>query len=164
MPILSNGKFTHARFLSSNKNWIRAHWHNTDDDTMEDVILETNLESADYKKLLEQYTTDEISTMTDQYAKEQNENFTVLVKKIAEDHGMIYDPNAAEGKDHLSIDHIFEPPEGDEGTDLLFNIKLKIFEMDEVTNSDNDDLKKALREATTPLQAFYIAGQFLYAE
>jgi hypothetical protein len=163
MPITGEGRFTHARFMSSNKNWIKAIWM-TGDGKYEEIIIETNLENPDYKMLLEQFTTDEISTMTDQFAKEESANFTALVKEIATDYGLVYDPNAEEGKDRLSIDHIFEPPEGDDGTDLLFNIKLKIFELDAVTESDNDDLKKQLREADTPLKAFYIAGQFLYAE
>lgn len=162
MPILSNGRFTHARFLSSNKNWIEAIWLNTDDNTYEDVIIETNLESSDYKKLLDQFTTDEISTMTNEYSKEESDNFIQLVKEIAEDHGLIYDPDAVDGKDRLVIDHIFTPPEGDDGTDLLFNIKLKIFEMQEVIDSTDAELKKALREAKTPIEAFYICGKFLY--
>jgi len=162
MPILSNGRFTHARFLSSNKNWIEALWLNTDDNTYEEVVIETDLQNKDYVKLLEQYTTDEISTMTDQYAKEEAENFKQFVKEMAEEYGLIYDPAAADQKEHLDLDQIFEPTDDDAGVDLLFNIKLKIFELEQVLESEDADSKKALREAKTPLEAFYIAGKFLY--
>jgi hypothetical protein len=45
--------------------------------------------------------------------------------------------------------------------DLLFNIKLKIFDLPKVTQSNNTELKKKLREAKTPLESLYIAGKFL---
>lgn len=160
-----NGKFTYARYISSKKDIISALWYydvEGSDPVYEEIIIETDLENKYYVKLLETFTTDEISTMTDQFVKEEEENFKLYVKKIAEDYGMIYDPNAANRETVHSVDHIFNPPEGDEGTDLLFQIKLNIFELDEVTSSDNDELKKQLREATTPLQAFYVAGKFLF--
>lgn len=163
MPITGEGRFTFARFTASNQRWIEAVWM-TADGTYEETLIEADLTNRDYKLLLEAFTVDEIKTMTDQFAKDEQAEFNDLVMRMAEDHGLVYDPNAADQKDRLNIDHIFEPPEGDDGTDLLFNIKLKIFELDEVTNSEDDDLKRALREADTPLKAFYIAGQFLYAE
>lgn len=160
--ILSNGRFTHARFTSSRKDLIESIWLDENDNTYHQIAIEVDLENPEYVKLLETFTTDEIATMTDQYAKEEQENFLAIVKDIAETYGLIYDPDAVDGKDKLNIDHIFTPPEGDDGVDLLFNVKLKIFEMDEVLNSDNGELKKALREAKTPIEAFYIAGKFLY--
>ena len=45
---------------------------------------------------------------------------------------------------------------------LLFNTKLKIFDLPQVTQSTNSELKKKLREAKTPLESLYIAGKFLY--
>ena len=165
--ILENGKFTHARYVSSKKDIIEAIW--MWDDLVESeespylqVQVEVDLEDPNYITLLDTFTTDEISTMTDQFSKEEEENFKNFVKEMATEFGLLYDPNADRDASAYSIDHIFESPEGDEGTDLLFNIKLKIFEMDEVVNSENDDLKKELREATTPLKAFYIAGKFLF--
>lgn len=162
--ILSNGRFTHARFTSSKKDLIEAIWLDEDNETYDQVAIEVNLENPDYVKLLEQYTTDEISTMTDQYTKEEEENFKLFVKQIAEDYGMIYDPNAVEGKDSLDLEAIFNPTDDDDGTDLLFNIKLKIFELDAVVDSEDSWNKKKLREAKTPLEAFYIAGKFLFPE
>jgi len=160
--ILSNGRFTHARFTSSKKNQVESIWFDEENKTYEQVAIEVDLKSPEYVKLLETFTIDEISTMTDQYAKEETQNFLAIVKDIAEKHDLIYDPDAVNGKDKLNIDHIFSPPEGDDGVDLLFNVKLKIFELDEVLNSDNGELKKALRESKTPMEAFYIAGKFLY--
>ena len=164
--MFKNGKFTHARFVSSKKDTIEAVWMESDiaegESPYIQVAIPTDLENEMYVKLLENFTTDEISTMTDQYAKEESENFKLFVKNMAVDYGLVYDPETAERSTVHSVDHIFTPPEGDEGTDLLFNVKLKIFDMDEVVNSDNDDLKKELREADTPLKALYVAGKFLF--
>jgi hypothetical protein len=162
MAILSNGQFIEARFLSSRKDLIEAIWHDTDNDRYNKIIIPSDLEHPDYQKLMDQFTTDEIATMTDQYSKKVQEDFNENVKQIALDYGLIYDPDAADQKDRLVLDNIFEPKDDDASTDLLFNIKLKIFELEEVLNSDDAVLKKELREATTPIQAFYIAGKFLY--
>jgi len=165
--ILENGKFTHARYVSSKKDYIEAIWMwddlvNTNETPYLQVQVEVDLEDPNYITLLDTFTTDEISTMTDQFAREEAENFKQFVKEMSTEFGLLYDPNADRDASEYSIDHIFESPEGDEGTDLLFNIKLKIFEMDQVVESEDDDLKRQLREATTPLEAFYIAGKFLF--
>ena len=164
--ILENGKFTHARYVSSQKDFIEAIWMWNEVEDGEtpymQVAIEVDLEDPNYITLLDTFTTDEISTMTDQHAKEEAENFKVFVKEMALDYGLVYDPSAEQDASAHSVDHIFEPPEGDDGTDLLFNIKLKIFDMEQVVNSEDDDLKKELREADTPLKALYVAGKFLF--
>jgi hypothetical protein len=44
----------------------------------------------------------------------------------------------------------------------LFNLKVKIFDLPQVSSSTNSELKKKLRETKTPLEALYVAGKFLY--
>ena len=72
------------------------------------------------------------------------------------------DPAITNPQEKLVVDNLFNPPEGITGTDLLFNLKLKIFDLPAVTQSTNSELKKKLREAKTPLESLYIAGKFLY--
>lgn len=161
-----NGKFTHARYVNSQKDTIEALWLDTFGENGEgqyhQISMPVDLENPNYVKLLETFTTDEISTMTHQHNRDQEESFKNFVKAVALQSGLIYDPSVAEKETVQSVDHIFTPPEGDEGTDLLFNVKLKIFDMPEVVNSDNTELKRQLREADTPLKALYIAGKFLF--
>jgi len=164
--ILKDGKFTWARYVSSRKDYIEATWMRNDvpegTSPYMQVSVRADLENENYVTLLNTFTTDEISTMTDQYSKLQAEDFKAFVKEMALSYGLVYDPNAERDVKVHSIDHIFEPPAGDDGTDLLFNIKLKIFDLKEVIESDNEDLKKELREADTPLKALYVAGKFLF--
>ncbi len=163
-----NGKFTHARYVSPQMDQIEAIWYN--ENVLDDkespyisIAIPVDLEDSLYVKLLETFTTDQIHGMTKDYLSEEEETFKIFVKKIAEDEGLIFDPNAEKNNNQShSIDHIFEPPEGDEGTDLLFNIKLKIFDIPSVVDSENTELKRQLREADTPLKALYICGKFLF--
>ena len=115
-----------------------------------------------YKKLLETFTTDEISTMTDQKHKNQAASFELVVKDIAKKYGLIYDPAITNPQDKLTLDHLFTPTNDSVGTDLLFNLKVKIFDLPQVSSSTNSELKKKLRETKTPLEALYVAGKFLY--
>ena len=160
--ILTNGKFISAVFANGQKNTILAIWKDATTEELMEVAIQTNLEDRLYVQLLEAFTIDEISTMTDQRNRADRAAFEEMVKKMAVDTGLVYDPSAADQKDRLAIDHIFNPPAGDAATDMLFDIKLKIFDLPEVTNSTNAELKAELRKSTTPLQALYIAGKFLY--
>jgi hypothetical protein len=164
--ILKDGKFTWARYVSSRKDYIEATWMRNDvpqgTSPYMQVSVRADLENQNYVTLLNTFTTDEISIMTDQYSKLQAEDFKVFVKEMALSYGLVYDPNAERDVKVHSVDHIFEPPAGDDGTDLLFNVKLKIFDLKEVIDSEDEDLKKELREADTPLKALYVAGKFLF--
>jgi len=160
--ILDNGTFTNAVFANGQKNTILALWKDNETLTTEEIVIKPNLENHIYCKLLEQFTVDEISTMTDQRNKINRNAFEQLVKKMAIDNGLLYNESAATEQNKITIDFIFTPMEGDAGSDLLFDIKLKIFDLPEVINSSNSELKSKLRQATTPLEALYVAGKFLY--
>ena len=157
----TNGKFIEAVFSNNNKDTIRAEFKH-EDGTIEEVLIDVDLNNEIYKKLLEQFSIDQISTFTANKNQRDKENFENFVLQMCQDRGLVYDPNGADEKSKLVIDNLFTLPEGDVGTDLLFNIKMKCFELPEVVASENTELKKELRKATTPLQAFYIAGKFLY--
>ena len=160
--ILGNGEFTEAFFADDSKTLIDSVWHDFDDDQHFSVMINVDLENKNYQKLLEKFNLQQIKKMTDEKRQSEQENFLTIVKDIAVNSGLIYDPENADVENRLKVDHIFELPEGEFGEEFLFNIKLKIFDMEEVMNSDNTELKTKLREATTPLECFYIAGRFLY--
>lgn len=160
--ILDNGRFTHAVYASSKQNLIFATWYSEDTKKHKEIAIKTDLNNKIYKKLLETFTPDEIYQMTDQKRKLNSQTFEIYVKDIALKYGLVYDPLIHNPQEKLTVDNLFNPPVGDVGTDLLFNLKLKIFDLPEVTQSNNTELKKKLREAKTPLESLYIAGKFLY--
>jgi len=160
--ILGNGEFTEAYFVDSDNRQIEAVFHDFDDDKFFNLIIKVDLENENYKKLLEQFNLVQIKKMTDERKEFENQKFLNVVKDVAQQSGLIYDPENADAENRLRVDHIFELPEGEFGEEFLFNLKLRVFEMDEVMNSEDADLKKKLREAKTPLESLYIAGKFLY--
>lgn len=159
---LSKGKFIHAVFANNKKNLILADWQDNATKKQHEIAVETNLDNKIYVKLLETFSTDEISAMTNQKQKHASIAWESIVKDVAIKCGLIYDPTSTNPQDKLTVDHLFNPPAGDVGSDLLFNIKLKIFDLPQVMQSNNAELKKKLREAKTPLESLYIAGKFLY--
>ena len=160
--ILDKGRFTEATFASSKRNLILAIWFDEDSKQYHEIAIKPDLNDKNYQKLLNTFTTDEISMMTDQKRKLNSQNFETMVKDVALKYQLIYDPAVTNPQDKLVIDNIFNLPEGNVGTDMLFNIKLKIFDLPQVKESTNTELKKKLREAKTPLESLYIAGKFLY--
>jgi hypothetical protein len=156
-----NGNFINAVFTNSKKNTIEATFKH-EDETFESVVIEVDLNNEVYKKLLETFTIDQITQFTNAKINHDKINFSEFVLSMCKDRGLVYDANGADEKSKLVIDNLFAVPEGDTGTDLLFNIKMKCFELPEVTASTDTELKKKLRKATTPIEAFYITGKFLY--
>jgi len=160
--LLDNGRFTEATFASSKRNLIFTMWVDNDTKQHHELAIKPDLNDKNYQKLLNTFTTDEISQMTDQKKKSNSRLFERLVKDVALKYELIYDPSVTNPQDKLIIDNLFNLPEGNAGTDLLFNIKLKIFDLPKVNQSTDTELKKKLREAKTPLESLYIAGKFLY--
>lgn len=159
--ILKNGKFTEAYYTDSKRNVIETVWEYNDGKKI-GIAIPADLDNKNYILLMEQYTVDEIATMTNELALQRGRDFIDLVIAISQEAGYIVDKDKIEGKPTHSVENIFNPPEGEEGDDFLFETKLKIFELDAVTKSENDSLKKELREADSPLKALYIAGKFMF--
>jgi hypothetical protein len=82
--------------------------------------------------------------------------------EAAKQQGLIYDPGTYQPNSKLSIDAIFDLPEGSTGQDFLFELKLRVFDLRPVADSDNSEYKKKIRDATSPIEVLYWAGKFLY--
>ena len=156
-----DGKFIEAFFINNKKDSVEAIFQHTSGER-ENAIIEVDLNNEVYKKLLESITIDDITAFTAEKFEREQKNFIEFVGAMCKDRGLVYDPNGADDRSKLMLADLFNPPEGDAGVDLLFNVKMKCFELPEVVASEDTELKKKLRKATTPLEAFYITGQFLY--
>ena len=162
--ILNNGNFTSARFVNNNRDTIMATWVDDATQQAQEIIIPVEVGNYIYHKLLEKFSIDEINEMTNQFIAEYRALFNTKVKEIAEKNGLIVNPTIDGNiSDSFLLDSIFSPPADEEKkVELLFETKLKLFELPEILNSTNVDLKKKLREASTPLESFYWAGKILF--
>ena len=162
--ILGEGEFVEARFTDRNYNNIISVWYSYEEDANHTILIPVNLENGLYQRLLEDFNLKQIKDMTNEYSETRKTEFLATVKLIAENQGLIYDPSIMEEKDEaLNLEAVFSPTQDIKANEeFLFDLKLRMFDMEQVIESDKDELKKQLREAETPLECFYILGKILY--
>ena len=157
-----DGFFTEGVFVNDAKSSVEAVFkHN--DGSLESVLIKVDLEDETYQKLMKDLTIDDINNLTQNNNQRQREDFNKYMLALAQSNGMMYDADEAQRAARSKIDanFFFTEPTDDFAKDLLFNIKIKCFEMEKVTSSTNRDLKKALRQAKTAFDVLYITGKLV---
>lgn len=159
------GQWVHARYANNDKTIIEAVLEQVTADGEIDqsgVIMPVNMEEEDFQSVLEVFSLDQIEEMTKQHIAERTQVYLDMVKKIATDAGLLYDESKINRFGDKQLPAYFSVAETDSEEEYLFDLKLSVFEMPEVYDSTNDDLKRQLREADTIAKTLYIAGKFLY--
>ena len=159
------GQWVHARYANNDKTIIEAVLEQVTADGEIDqsgVIMPVNMEEEDFQSVLEVFSLDQIEEMTKQHIAERTQVYLDMVKKIATDAGLLYDESKINRFGYKQLPAYFSVAETDSEEEYLFDLKLSVFEMPEVYDSTNDDLKRQLREADTIAKTLYIAGKFLY--
>lgn len=159
------GQWVHARYANNDKTIIEAVLEQVTEDGEIDhsgVIMPVNMEEEDFQSVLEVFSLDQIEEMTKQHIAERTQVYLDMVKKIATDAGLLYDESKINRFGDKQLPAYFSVAETDSEEEYLFDLKLSVFEMPEVYDSTNDDLKRQLREADTIAKTLYIAGKFLY--
>lgn len=159
------GQWVHARYANDEKNIIEAVLEQVTEDGEFDrsgVIIHVNMEDEEFQSVLEVFSLDQIEEMTKVHIAERTQSYLGLVEKIATEKGLIFQPDKVNRFGHKDLPAYFSVAENDIEEEYLFDLKLSVFEMPEVYDSTNDDLKRQLREANTVAKTLYIAGKFLY--
>ena len=158
----TDGVFIEGVFVNDAKTSIEAVFRH-EDGTLEQVLVKVDLEDEIYKKLMTDLTIEDINNLTLNNIERQREDFNKYMLALAQSNGMMYDADEAQRAARSKIDanFFFTEPTDDFAKDLLFNIKIKCFEMEKVTSSTNRDLKKALRQAKTAFDVLYITGKLV---
>ena len=141
---------------------IEAYYANPDNDTVEVIYKEGNKalscyvpvdhENDLYKSLVKEYSSEQISQSTlnrnKLYAKQVRD--LVFAQKTA----LVNQKHKTNIEDFVNILINFN---GDikEHLDVMFQLKVRIFEQDTIKKSSNKELKSKIRTSKTPLEILY---------
>ena len=131
-----------ARFVNNEKDTIEILWKSPKDEIRSEYI-EVKDGSPQYEELLKLVSLDEIHEMTFKWIKDQREEFEKTVMQIAEEEGLV---QQKEKVDHVDlILQLLTTKEVDK--EMLFKLKLALFELDAIKKSKKRSFKTDLRKA-----------------
>jgi hypothetical protein len=159
----TNDKVVSAIFGNTEQTMIRA----TIQKSQTKEIHEVNVTSIDgdpflWNQIISQVPLESIAEQTRDFQALQRRALADTLMNYAKKNNLVYDPSTWSPNTKLSIDNIFDLPEGDVGSDFLFELKLRVFDMPKIAASSDQAVKVAIREAESPLEVFYHAGKILF--
>ena len=144
-------------------NIIEAYYANSDNDTIEVIYkqgekainhyLKVDYKDQDFKDLIEEYDTDKIAASTiarnRQYAKQLSDMVDQGIK------------SKTDVKQRVSVEEYIDSmlnfnSSDKQSAEILFALKVKVFENDKVKSCNDKDLKSSLRSAKTPVDLISI--------
>ncbi len=148
------GKVIEAYFTNNSKDTICVMWNNNE--KLDEFYLPVDPDAYYFKTLIEEIPLEEIEEHTRKRAEVYKDELKRLVKRWSMSEPKDWDPKQMYNMMNNRIaDFITKYDPNDKNqSELLFRIKLNLFEADAVKNSDNADGKSMLRKADTPLEAF----------
>ena len=145
-------RFIDAYFTNNERTVVSILWENDKKEVVEEtVIAEAN--EAGWENLLNQpeVTIDKLHERTVNRNREQRALFEEEVVEIAKRDGLIYDGDIVNTDLYkMFVKTIFNSELTEkEVKEQLFMFKLALFELDKIKESDNREMKAALRKAET---------------
>ena len=142
---------------------IEAYYSNSENDTVEVIYkqgdkainhyLKVDFNNQDFKDLIEEYDTDLIAQATIQRNRQYAKQLSDMV-----DQGLKVKTDV---KQKVSVEEYIDiilnyNPEDKQSTEILFALKVKVFEHDKVKSCTDKDLKSSLRAAKNPVELISI--------
>jgi hypothetical protein len=159
-----NGKFLTVRFTDPSQQYVEAVWE--DSKTKEARLYVSdffNLNDNITRAITRQFTLDDIIEKTKEADNIIRREMNEVLIEAAKQRGLIYEPGSTTlPNTKLSINAIFDLPEGSSGQNFLFELKSRVFELQVIADSKNVEYKQKIRDATSPIEVLYWAGKFLY--
>ena len=143
-------------------NIIEAYYANSDNDTIEVIykqgekainhFLKVDYNNQDFKDLIAEYDTDRIAGST----IARNRNYARQLSELV--NAGIQSRTDKNEKVKVTIDDFIDTiinfdNKNEQCNEILFSLKVKLFENDIVKNSTDKDTKSLLRSAKTPVEA-----------
>ena len=150
--------FLTAHFTNNERTIVESLWVDPKTNEIREYTLEAVEGNEDWETLLKHVDIDTLHENTYKHICQQKQQFEDQVIRIAKERGMIYDIDSINTDLYkVIIQYLFKPFNSEEDKEKLFMIKLQLFEVEEIKNNKNKDLKAKLRKSTTPLDAIKTA-------
>lgn len=156
MYLPENHTLVGAHFIDEERTIIETNWKDND---AEDVyrMYHIDVDTEQYEELLNLITIDEIHERTYRYIVDSRKAYEQSLLEVGKSSGELGDLNKI-GDDEV-CKFILETINRNDD-ELVFKLKLTMFEEDRVRASTNSELKTALRKATSLSEAFGLYAKF----
>tara|TARA_B100002019_G_scaffold293364_1_gene320425 strand:+ start:5596 stop:6096 length:501 start_codon:yes stop_codon:yes gene_type:complete len=111
-----------------------------------------------WEALLKDISIDQLHENTWQYLKQLDAGFKNQVIEVAKERGLIYDIDAVNTDIYKALAKaFFEPFDPEKDKEKLFILKIQLFEVPQIRECKDKNLKASLRKSTTILEALKIS-------
>ena len=145
-----NDHFIDAYFIDNERQNIEILTTSEDKKEVFPTIIPFNEEHEGFKALSSKMSVDDLHERT--YAKKKDEKklFEEQVIRIAKKDGLVFDEMKLDTKFYPTL--VKSIVEEQDNEDHLFALKLALFEVDEIKNAKNVDLKSNIRKGKTKVE------------
>ena len=151
--------FITAHFIDNERQNIEILMTNEEKTATIPYYIPFDENDVKYQALKTVQTLDELHEATYQKKKEERKDFEDTVLSIAKKDGIIMDSAKIDTKFYPKVvESLFSDAEN---ADHLFALKLAVFEVDKVKDSDKDDVKKKLRQAKNKIDVLAAVCEIL---
>lgn len=147
--------FLTAHFTNNERTIVESLWVDPETKQIREYTLEAVEGNEDWQALLKHINIDSLHENTFEFIKEERKKFEQDVLEIARREKLIESEKRADKSD-LLLEIILQE---DVDKELLFKVKLALFEQDKIKNSDDRALKARLRKAATIAEAIGIFSE-----
>nr|BAR27364.1 hypothetical protein [uncultured Mediterranean phage uvMED] len=123
------------------------------------TIMPFDENNPSFKELTSVVTVDQLHENTYQKKKDEQKIFETKVIEIAKKDGLLVDDTKIDSKSYNKlVKAIFEQGANE---DQLFALKIALFEVAEIRDSKNDELKKKLRQSKNKIETLKVAFEII---
>ncbi len=151
--------FLTAYFVDNERQNIEIQATSEDQKKVYTYVIPFDENRDEYKALSKFMSLDQLHESTYQKAKNERRLFEEQVIRIAQKDGLIMDSEKIDTKFYPTlVTSLFEDQDN---ADHVFALKLALFELDAIKNSENEEAKKELRKSKDKLNILSAAIQCL---
>lgn len=151
--------FLTAYFIDNERKNIEVQTTTEDKKSVFTTIIPFEENNPQYQALSKYMNIDQLHESTYQKNKTEKEQFEKSVLNIAKREGILLDNNKIDSNFFPTlIKSIFED---EKNADHLFALKLALFEIEKIRNSNNEEIKKKLRQSKTKVEALQAAFELI---